>query len=113
MPPLCLFCLEEIKESQNCPNVIGCECEVNCHPNCLQEWFQQKQQIECPICHVVRIPNPVHRIEPPREFVIVHVQGSPNPELVRTLRSQEKCIGMCCGMFLLWWIIGLVFEFAF
>lgn len=112
MLPLCLFCLEEIKENQGCPNLIGCGCEINCHPVCLEVWFQQKQQMECPICHVVRQVNPVHRVEPPREFVIVHVQGPQNTEHARTLRGQEKCVAFCCLSLLFWWIGALILEYA-
>lgn len=112
MLPLCLFCLEEIKENQGCPNLIGCGCEINCHPVCLEVWFQQKQQMECPICHVVRQVNPVHRVEPPREFVIVHVQGPQNTEHARTLRSQEKCVAFCCFTLLFWWVGALILEYA-
>lgn len=111
--PLCLFCLDEMKENQSCPNLIGCECEVNCHPSCLQDWFQQKQQMECPICHVVLAANPLHRIEPPREYVIVRLQNIEHQEHRNRIRLQDKCIGFCCLTILLWWIGGLVLEFGF
>jgi hypothetical protein len=113
MLPLCLFCLEEIKENQGCPNLVGCGCEMNIHSQCLQAWFQQKQQMECPICHVVRVGNPIHRVEPPREYVIVHVQDNRNQEQIQRIRSQEKCVGFCCLTLIFWWIGGLILEFAF
>lgn len=110
MLPLCLFCLEELKEDTRCPNVVGCACEVNCHPSCLQAWFQQKQQMECPICHTVAIHNP---IQPPREYVIVHIQDRRNHEQIRHIESREKCVGFCCLTLVFWWIGGIILEYAF
>ncbi len=113
MLPLCLFCLEELKDSEECPNVVGCGCELHTHPQCLQAWFQQKQQMECPICHRVVLMNPVHRVEPPREFVIVHVQDTRDEERLRRIQSHEKCVGFCCLTILFWWIGALILEYAF
>lgn len=109
--PLCLFCLDELKEPETRQNPLGCGCEVQCHSSCLQGWFQQKQQLECPICHVVRVPNPVHRIEPPREYVIVRVQHEHEDQEQTNRSAQDKCIGWCCCIILFWWIGGLVLEF--
>jgi hypothetical protein len=110
MPDLCLFCLEELKESERCPNVVGCGCEVKCHISCLQAWFQQKEQMECPICHHVSVMNP---IQPPREYVIVHVQALRNEDQIQRIQFREKCAGCCCLTLLVWWIGGIILQYAF
>ena len=110
MLPLCLFCLEELKEVEDCRNVVGCGCEIHSHASCLQDWFHQKQQLECPICHAVSVPNPVQPVQP--EIIIVHVQDPEQQDQIRRLRSQEKCVGYCCLTILFWWIAGLIFEYT-
>lgn len=113
MPPLCLFCLEELKESDVCPNVVGCGCELHTHPQCLQAWFQQKQEVECPICHTVSIPNPVRSAQQQqqqeREIVIIHVQ---DPVQARHLQMREQCMATCCCMLLFWWVGGIILQYA-
>ena len=112
IPALCLFCLEEIKERDRCGNPVGCGCELTCHGSCLQEWYEQKQQIECPICHRVSVPNPIIASRD-REIVIIHVQDPQQAEQIRTMRAQEKCVGCCCLTLLFWWVFSLIFEYAF
>jgi hypothetical protein len=111
--PVCLFCLEDIKESHGCPNVVGCGCEVKCHSSCLQAWFEQKNQMECPICHHVTVMNPANYVEPPPAYVLVHVQMVRNQERISRIQGHEKCFGFCCLTVLLWWILALIFEYAF
>ena len=112
IPALCLFCLDEIKENQKCPNVIGCACDFHCHGSCLEDWFEQKRQMECPICHRVSVPNPIITSRD-REIVIIHVQDPEQAERIRTMRSQEKCVAACCFSLLFWWIFSLIIEYAF
>jgi hypothetical protein len=116
MFPLCLFCLEEIKETQEAPNVVGCGCEIHTHPKCLQAWFEQKQEVECPICHTVSVPNPVHvapQQQNQREIVIIHVQASDRDERFLRLRSHEISLGLCCCILIFWWIGGIILQYAF
>lgn len=52
METQCLFCLEDVKENNQ--NSI-CQCKYHYHQKCIDLWFQQKQQLECPICHTVAV----------------------------------------------------------
>jgi hypothetical protein len=110
MLPLCLFCLEELKEREDIQNIVGCRCEIHAHSLCLQGWFQQKQQLECPICHAVSVPNPIQLVRP--EVIVVHVQDPEQQGQIRRLRSQEKCVGFCCLTILFWWIGAMILEFG-
>jgi hypothetical protein len=114
MPPLCLFCLEELKENQGVPNLVGCGCELHTHSACLHLWFDQKQQLECPICHRVSIPNPMQSMQEQqqREIVIIRIQDPEREDQLRRLQSQEKCVGFCCLFILIWWIGAIIMEFA-
>lgn len=107
---VCLFCLEELKESERCPNVVGCGCEVKCHSSCLQSWFQQKEQMECPICHCVCVLNP---IQPPRDYILVHVHALRDEDQIRRIEFREKCAGCCCLTILCWWIGVIILQYAF
>ena len=111
--PLCLFCLEDLKENQECPNVVGCGCEINCHSSCLETWFQQKNQMECPICHTVVQQNPSSRVELSHTYMVVHIRDPRNTEQIRNIQSREKCVGFCCLTLLFWWIAALILEYAF
>jgi hypothetical protein len=101
MESICLFCLDPIKENRT-PNPIGCQCSIHAHQACFQTWFHQKQQLECPICHTVSIPNPVVH----ENIHIVYVQSSEPRDFQQRVRNHEKAIGMCCCI-LLGWSIGL------
>ena len=101
MEATCLFCLDPIKEN-NTRNPIGCQCAVHAHESCIHAWFQQKQQIECPICHTVSIPNPVSY----ENIQIVYIERPEVQETRRYFRANEKAIALCCCV-LLGWSIGL------
>ncbi len=107
-----MFCLEPIKSTELAFNPIGCHCVFKSHGTCLQAWFQQKQQLECPICHTVSMPSPVQPVALPA-YQIVYVQEPPQEmNRFRITRGQQKCAGYCCIGFLLWWVALSIFEFA-
>lgn len=101
MEPICLFCLESIKENST-QNPIGCQCVIRAHASCFRTWFHQKQQLECPICHTVSIPNPVVY----DNIHIVYVQSGESRNTERRMRKHERAMAMCCCI-LLGWSIGL------
>lgn len=101
MQPPCLFCLEPV-EKQPISNPIGCHCKISSHTSCFEQWFQQKQQMECPICHTVSIPNQV-AVENIR---IVFVDNSNTERRERRYRGHEKAVAFCCCL-LMGWAIGL------
>lgn len=92
----CLFCLEPVKKD-NVVNAFGCTCKICAHKQCLDEWFAQKQQFECPICHCVVITNPMMM----QQIQILYVEAQENR---RARRRGERCVSFCClGIFL--WIL--------
>ncbi len=108
----CLFCLETVKHSEQVGNVIGCSCEILCHGPCLEAWFQQKNQMECPICHAVSVLNPAQSTPHPPEVIFIHIQDPQREERYRTIEGREKCVGFCCLMIVIWWIGGIILEYA-
>lgn len=104
-----MFCLEPVKSTEVAFNPIGCSCQFKSHGGCLQTWFEQKQQYECPICHTVSVPNPVVPV-----YQVVYVQQEPleNNRPSSLTPAQQKCAGYFCLGFLLWWVILSIFEFA-
>jgi len=108
MTPICLFCLEDIHENPK-PNPIGCSCTIQAHESCFHAWFQQKQSLECPICHTVSIPTQFHH----ENLHVVFVERRGDPESRQRSRRHEKAVTLCCCL-LLGWTLGLtIFEFIF
>ncbi len=103
----CLFCLEPV-ETEIATNPIGCACRIAAHPQCFRHWFEQKQQMECPICHTVAVPNRVAY----ENIHIVYI-NQPSHEVQRRTRTQDKLAMFCCCL-LLGWSIGLtILELTF
>jgi hypothetical protein len=99
----CLFCLESIKENP-APNPIGCQCKIQAHEKCFHVWFEEKQQMECPICHTVSVPN--HIVNETIHVVYMNTYRERQREEGERYRRNEKCMGLCCFV-LLGWTIGL------
>lgn len=105
MLPTCLVCLDPIKENP-APNPIGCQCRVHMHPACFQQWFEQKQQIECPICHTVSVPNRLAY----DNIHIVYIQMAPDTSQERSFRTREKYMAACCCGLLLWTLVLVILD---
>lgn len=97
----CIFCLEDIQEGA-IQNPIGCSCKILAHESCFTLWFQQKQSLECPICHTVSVPTPFHH----ENLHVVFVREERRDSQERQYRSNQKAMAMCCCL-LLGWSIGL------
>jgi hypothetical protein len=101
MEPSCLFCLDPVKQ-ESLQNPIGCNCTIVSHTRCFNEWFQQKQQLECPICHTISIPNRV-QLDNVR---IVFVDTTRRTQEERRFRGNERAVMFCCCL-LMGWAVGL------
>jgi hypothetical protein len=97
----CLFCLEPIKENL-APNPIGCQCKIKAHEKCFKLWFDQKNQMECPICHSISVPNRIVL----DTIHVVYVNTDRAREIQDYAKRNEKCAMFCCFT-LLGWAIGL------
>lgn len=108
METSCLFCLEPVTK-EPLHNPIGCPCKIAAHKTCLHQWFEQRQVMECPICHTVAVPNRAMR----EDVQVVYVNITEQQELQRRLTSQEKAAAFCCCM-ILGWSLGLtILELVF
>lgn len=110
----CLFCLEDVKQEEQIRNLIGCECELLAHQSCMQNWFETKHQLECPVCHAVSLPNYMFQREGPQVIHIIHVDPLHAREAAAELerrRWQEKCAGWCCLTLLFWGIFANVISY--
>jgi hypothetical protein len=99
MQPSCLFCLEPV-EKEKLSNPIGCSCQILAHRSCFEQWFQQKHQMECPICHTVALPSPVAL----EHVQIVYIDRTQVSETQR-FRGHEKAVAFCCCL-LMGWALG-------
>lgn len=103
-----MFCLETVKSNEVVLNPIGCNCKYMSHGPCLQSWFQEKNQYECPICHAVSIPNPIQSPQP--MYQIVYIQERREEIERRMTRSQKKCAAILCFTIICWGIIMNIIE---
>jgi hypothetical protein len=104
-----MFCFERIKSTELALNPIGCPCQFKSHGSCLQAWFEEKNQYQCPICHTVSVPYPVQqsvvqvvRLEEPRRSRYAEI-----PE------RQQRCIAFCCLTLLLWALGLTILEYLY
>jgi hypothetical protein len=100
MESSCLFCLEPIREAFP-PNPIGCPCKIQAHKQCFDAWFVQKNQMECPICHTIAIPNQIHDT-----IHIVYVDTT-QVQPRRQQANQQKNAAVFCCLLLMGWSIGM------
>ena len=109
MAETCMFCLDELKTNEIAFNPIGCNCQFKSHGSCLQSWFEQKSQYECPICHAVSVTNPL-----PNQAPVIQVVYVQNPreqrEEGRITRGQQQCLAACCVGWIFWSLFISLFD---
>lgn len=103
---VCLFCLETIKQDEVLPNPIGCRCTLSTHQRCLQGWFEQKHNMECPICHTIGTPMPFQISDTQHIIHFIHVDVTAQQREQQRIRGREKAVAFCCCL-LLGWALGL------
>jgi E3 ubiquitin-protein ligase DOA10 len=108
MEESCLFCLEPVKSTEGSVNPVGCSCQLKSHGTCLQEWFEQKQQYECPICHTVSTPNPSQPV-----YHVVYVQQDVPIHNPMIDPRHQKCIAVCCLSLMGWTVILTILDLIF
>ena len=113
MEETCMFCLEPLKQNEQVINPIGCQCDFKSHGPCLQVWFEQKQQYECPICHTVCVPNPTEQNQQPIVQIVYVNREQPRISENQITRGQQKCIGMCCLIIISWGLAMTIIDLIF
>ena len=114
MEQSCLFCLEVIKEPPLL-NPVGCKCKIQSHRSCIEKWFQEKQQLECPICHKSPADNVSIQIHVPTQAMLQTVQVN-YFDIVRVsiqenrFRNHDKMIGYCACFCLLWGVAFAIVD---
>lgn len=106
-----MFCLEQLKTNETVLNPIGCNCLYKSHGTCLQAWFEQKQQYECPICHAVSL-GPLHSRTNPVVgplVRVVYVQREQEEDGIP--ERHQKCFGICCLGMIGWAIFINVLDY--
>ena len=105
-----MFCLEAVKSTEMVLNPIGCDCQFKSHGSCLQAWFEQKNQYECPICHTVSVPAPPQH--PVYQIVYVQRESPQQSSESRITQAQQRCVLACCLGWLFWSIFISVLEYV-
>lgn len=101
-----MFCLEVVKSNEQVINPIGCNCQFKAHGPCIQSWFEQKHQYECPICHTVCLPNPVQLP------VVVYVERPRQSGSTEITQTQQRCVAACCLGLLFWALFVTVMDYV-
>lgn len=107
MEQSCLFCLEVIKEPP-LSNPVGCECKIQTHTTCIEKWFQEKQQLECPICHKSPADNMI--ISMPIQNMLQTVQMTHVDLREARNRKHTRIIGLCACLSLGWGLGFLIID---
>ena len=93
----CIICLNEKKTHQM--RGIDCDCKYYIHQSCHVEYVNHNHKMECPICHVISTPNPIHTIYIKKEDLYKESDSSNN--------CVNGCIGGCCFSLV---ILAIVFA---
>jgi hypothetical protein len=92
-----MFCLEEL-QNEKAENPIGCRCHYSSHGSCLQKWFEEKNQYECPICHCISVPNPMLHQDPVQPiYHTIYIEHIPQG---RIHNCEKKTFLFMCLIFL-------------
>ena len=97
----CLICLDDVGDISKRHSHLACKCNVSVHTHCWMQYVKTKNgTLECPLCHIITIVNPILPASITGLQKEVSVQA--NDE---NLYSQNRtCINSCiCGC-LTWWI---------
>ena len=92
----CLICLDDKGDISTKHTHLACKCKVPVHTHCWMQYVKTKNgQLECPICHVLTIRNPILPASItglPKEIYIP--RHSVQDEQVTT----DRCVGklLCC-----------------
>jgi hypothetical protein len=96
----CIICLDDNGDISTKHTHLGCKCKVPVHMHCWMQYVKTKNgQLECPICHVLTIRNPILPASItglPKDIYIPRSEVVP-PEEDRWM-SRDRCVGkiMCC-----------------
>lgn len=105
----CIFCFDPVKPSEQISNPIQCDCTFKAHGSCLQLWFEQKNQYECPICHTVIVQPP---LQAPFQVVYVQMPQQEQERQFRMTKAQQRCAAMCCFTLMGWAIFVSILEYV-
>jgi hypothetical protein len=101
---VCIICLSEdgLISSRNAH--LGCKCKVPVHSECWWKYIQSKKgSMECPICHVITLGNPI---------LSASITGMPKNVMIRPSISsdeQNNTTGKCiCGCLATWIATAIV-----
>ena len=97
----CLFCLEPVRENHTV-NPPGCSCKIVAHEACIHTWYNQKQSLECPICHTVVIQNPIPVFE-----INQVIQER------RINQANQKVAAGCCFIIMAWVTSLSILEYIY
>jgi len=106
----CLICLDDVGDISKKNSHLACKCNVSVHTHCWMQYVKTKNgTLECPLCHVITLVNPILPASItglPKE---VHVQIEHMDERA----ERDKCVNryICCC--LLSWVgtiaVGAIF----
>lgn len=106
----CLICLDDVGDISKKHSHLACKCNVSVHTHCWMQYVKTKNgTLECPLCHVITLVNPI---------LPASIAGMPKEVPVQVEERDEhadrdKCVGRyICGC-LVWWVstiaVGTIF----
>jgi hypothetical protein len=106
----CLICLDDVGDISKKHTHLACKCNVSVHTHCWMQYVKTKNgTLECPLCHVITLVNPILPASISGLSKEVHVQENNEDSLPQNSTCVKSCM---CGC-ITWWIgmitIGAIF----
>lgn len=99
-PEKCLICLDDVGDISKRYTHLACKCNVSVHTHCWMQYVKTKNgTLECPLCHVITLVNPILPASITGLSKEVPVQQDNEGPI-----ENSPCVKSCiCGC-LVWWV---------
>jgi hypothetical protein len=94
----CIICLSDVGDISTKHTHLGCKCNVPVHTHCWMQYVKTKNgQLECPLCRVLTIRNPILPASItglPKELIVQQREY----ERRQSIDERDNCVGKyaCC-----------------
>jgi hypothetical protein len=96
----CLICLDDAGDISKKHSHLACRCNVSVHTHCWMQYVKTKNgTLECPLCHVITLINPI---------LPASITGMPKDvyvpsEQVDEHTQRDRCVGKYICFCILSW----------
>lgn len=102
----CIICLTDCGDISTKHTYLACKCNVPVHTDCWMQYVRTKNGLlECPMCHVITLRNPILPASITGMAKEVPVPREKTREELD--KERDECVGRCiCGC-LIWCVASI------